>query len=98
MAKEVVPNETVLAAESFIYGARLANEKLGVPLVTLLFKYTSLFLGPEAMPRLPGMRLPAYAPAWYRRWLYRRVETTDGLERAAELIEAVDPTTVSPVA
>lgn len=79
VAAQLVPDETVLVATSFIFGARVANEKLGVPLVTLVVKYTECFRGPEAMPRLPGVTAPAWAPAWYRRRVYRRV--TRALDR-----------------
>lgn len=81
IAKRFVPRETVLVGPTFTYGARIAHDKLGVPLVTLHSKATSCFRGPDAMPRMRGVLGSRLAPAFYRRWLYGRL--TRRLDRSA---------------
>src|SRR5262249_13831563 len=64
VAARYVPGETVVAAGSLAFGARIAQEKLGVPLVTVHLQ-PGLFRSVYQSPVLPGI----YLPDWYPRSL-----------------------------
>jgi UDP:flavonoid glycosyltransferase YjiC (YdhE family) len=61
LAERHVPGETVAAAPGWLFGARLAQEKLGLPLATVALQ--PLMLG--SIYDVPGL------PAWVPRWLPR---------------------------
>jgi UDP:flavonoid glycosyltransferase YjiC (YdhE family) len=65
-----VPGETVVAASLMAFGARLAQEKLGVPLVSVLLQPAALRSAYQA-PVLPGAFLPGWLPAAAKRLVYR---------------------------
>jgi UDP:flavonoid glycosyltransferase YjiC (YdhE family) len=69
IASRYVSGQTVVAAGSLALGARVAQDKLGVPVATVHLQpviFRSLFQS----PRLPGNPVPAWTPAWYKRAMY----------------------------
>jgi rhamnosyltransferase subunit B len=71
VVERYVPGETVVAASVLAFGARLAQEKLGVPMVSVELQPAMLRSGHQA-PVLPGMFLPDWMPAAVKRlafWL-----------------------------
>ncbi len=64
-----VPNETVVAAVESAIGARIAHEKLGVPLATIhpaADKIRSVFRAPV----IPGLWMPQWMPRWFKSLLF----------------------------
>lgn len=59
---------TVVVAPPFGYGARIAQERFGLPVVTL---HATPFLveSRTASPRLPGLAIPRTLPSRFRHWL-----------------------------
>jgi rhamnosyltransferase subunit B len=71
IADRYVPGETVVAASLLAFGARLAQEKLGVPTISVELQPAMLRSGRQASV-LPGMALPDWLPAPLKRlafWL-----------------------------
>ena len=67
------PMRTVVAASCLTVGARVAQEKLGVPMATVLLQ-PSMLRSAYQSPVLAGIRLPDWlSPAWKRRY-YRIVD------------------------
>ncbi|MBY0526425.1 MAG: glycosyltransferase [Gemmataceae bacterium] len=67
------PGETIIAGPPMAIGARLAHDKLGVPLATVLLQPTfirSVYLVPEGYRYL----LPRWSPIFYRRLWIRFVD------------------------
>jgi len=60
----------VVVASSSAFGARIAQDRLGIPLVTL-HVLPLLVESRFAPPRLPGLPLPAFLPARFRDWIGR---------------------------
>ncbi|MBL8825655.1 MAG: glycosyltransferase, partial [Planctomycetaceae bacterium] len=58
------PGETLIVGSSLAFGARLAQDKLGIPAVTVHLS-PSLFRSDFEGPRLPGMCVHR-GPAWFR--------------------------------
>jgi rhamnosyltransferase subunit B len=65
-----VPGETVVVASVLAFGARVAEEKLGVPLVSIDLQPALLRSGYQA-PVLPGTFLPAWLPPFVKRFAFR---------------------------
>ena len=65
-----LPGSTVIAAGSLAFGARMANEKLDIPLGTVHLS-PSLFTSVHDMPRLPVMNPPAWAPKFIKRFFWK---------------------------
>jgi len=57
IAERYVPGETVVAGSSFAYGARIAQEKLGVPVATVHYQPTML-RGFGDLPSIPAVATP----------------------------------------
>jgi UDP:flavonoid glycosyltransferase YjiC (YdhE family) len=75
VAERYVPGETVVAAGSLAFGARIAQEKLGVPLATVHLQ-PQVFRSCYRAPVLPGMFLPDWMPVPLKRaqyWLLDRL-------------------------
>ncbi|HJT75634.1 MAG TPA: glycosyltransferase, partial [Gemmataceae bacterium] len=75
VAERYVPGETVVAAGSLAFGARIAQERLGVPLATVHLQPSVLRSAHQA-PILPGLFLPDWLPAPLKRaqyWLADRL-------------------------
>ena len=62
------PGQTLVAAPTLAIGARLAHDKLGVPLATILLQPTFIRSVVDASK---GVLLPRWAPAAYRRLRFR---------------------------
>ncbi len=62
--------DCVAVASSSMFGARTAQDRLGVPLVTL-HVLPMLIESRSAPPRLPGLPLPEFLPARFRHWMGR---------------------------
>lgn len=65
----------VMAASSLALGARVANEKLHIPMATVHLA-PAVFQSVHDMAKYPGLSLPAIAPKWLRRlifWMMNRV-------------------------
>jgi UDP:flavonoid glycosyltransferase YjiC (YdhE family) len=69
IAGHYVPGETVVAASLIALGARLAQEKLGVPLATVALS-PLVFRSAYQSPVLPGIPLPAWLPRPAKRFVY----------------------------
>lgn len=65
-----VPGETVVAAQVTAYGARIAQEALGVPLVTIDLQ-PALIRSAIAPPVLPRHGFVSLLPVPLRRWIFR---------------------------
>ena len=69
VARRAVPGETVVVAHHTALGARVAHDRLGIPLV-------SVHLAPAGLrsayfpPVQPPLRFPRWAPRWYVRSAY----------------------------
>jgi UDP:flavonoid glycosyltransferase YjiC (YdhE family) len=70
VAQRYVPGETVVVASLLAFGARIAQEKLGVPMVSIELQPAMLRSVYQA-PVLPGMFLPDWLPAFVKRFAYR---------------------------
>jgi rhamnosyltransferase subunit B len=84
IADRYAPGETVVIAQGWLFGARIAQEKLGVPLATV---YLQPVLFGSAHDN-PG--LPHWAPRWIPRLVNRLVEWSvdRGLGRAIDTFRA----------
>jgi rhamnosyltransferase subunit B len=69
IAERYVPGETVVVASTLGFGARCAQEKLGVPLATVHLS-PSVFRSDYHNPVLPGMFLPHWLPCSLKRSQY----------------------------
>src|SRR5262245_40450307 len=69
VAARHVPGETVVVAGSLAFGARVAQEHLGVPLVTVHLQ-PALFRSAFQTPVLPGVYLPDWYPRSFKRFLF----------------------------
>ncbi len=73
VAAENRPGETVVAGSSLALGARLAQEKLGLPLATVHLA-PSVFRSVYQPPVLSGMTLPSWMPRPIQRFLWSAVD------------------------
>ena len=69
IAERYVPGETVVVASLLAFGARLAQEKLGVPMVSVELQPAVLRSSYQA-PVLPGMWMPGWLPGPIKRFMY----------------------------
>jgi UDP:flavonoid glycosyltransferase YjiC (YdhE family) len=67
------PGRTVVAASSLALGARLAQERLGVPTATIHLQ-PSVMRTVYDLPRLPGLAIPAWMPHPIKRALWRAID------------------------
>ena len=70
IAERFVPGETVVAAQVTAFGARLAREKLGVPLATINLQ-PAMLRSVHVAPVLPTLPMPEGMPKAIKRWIYR---------------------------
>lgn len=63
-------DQCVVVASSSSFGARVAQDRFGLPLVTV-HVMPLLIESRYAPPRLPGLPLPEFLPARFRHWLGR---------------------------
>jgi UDP:flavonoid glycosyltransferase YjiC (YdhE family) len=69
IAAHHAPGETVVAAGSLALGARVAQEKLGVPLATVHLQ-PSVFRSVYRAPALPGLVMPDWLPRFAKGFLW----------------------------
>jgi rhamnosyltransferase subunit B len=69
IAARYVPGETVVVAGSLAFGARIAQEKLGVPMVSVHLQ-PALFRSVYQTPKLPGLYLPDWYPRFVKSFLF----------------------------
>lgn len=67
------PAETVVAASGFLYGARIAYEKLGTPYATLHLQ-PALFRSAYETPAMGGFFFPRWWPRWFKRVYFRLLD------------------------
>ncbi len=72
IAKLKKPN-TVVISQSIAPGARVAHEKLGIPLITMNLQPVS-FWSIEKPPHFSGMAIPATYPHWLKKFLLSTAE------------------------
>ncbi len=70
IASRYVPGETAVVTGSLGVGARVAHEKLGVPLA-MLHLQPSLFRSVHETSVYPGFRFPSHTPRIFKRLFYR---------------------------
>ena len=64
-----LPGKTVVAAPLTAFGARIAQEKLGIPLATLHLQPV-VFRSMDDTPRLPPMLTGSHIPHWLKRFQF----------------------------
>jgi rhamnosyltransferase subunit B len=69
-----VPGRTVVAGTLLAVGARIAQEKLGVPYATVGFA-PAVIRSSISIPKLPGLPLNDSSPAWFKTFVYWMVDT-----------------------
>jgi rhamnosyltransferase subunit B len=69
IAERYIPGETVVVASLLAFGARLAQEKLGVPMVSVELQPVMLRSSYQA-PVLPGLAMPDWLPGPLKRLAY----------------------------
>jgi len=74
-----LPGNTVLAAGSLAFGARMAREKLQIPLATVHLA-PSLFISVHEPPRLPMLNVPDWAPKFIKRLYWKLGDRALGKE------------------
>jgi rhamnosyltransferase subunit B len=74
IVERYVPGETVVVASTLAFGARCAQEKLGLPLVNVHLS-PSVFRSDYHNPVLPGMFLPYWLPRALKRSQYWLADT-----------------------
>lgn len=74
IAARYVPGDTVVVASGTAYGARVAHDKLGVPLATVHLS-PAMFRSVFRPPVQPPLVLPGWLPHWSKRAVYWLVDT-----------------------
>src|SRR5687767_4479674 len=69
----VVPGETVIAAGTLAFGARMLQDEIGVPVATVHLQ-PSILWSVYDTPRLPLGAWLAVAPPWLKRWFFTLVD------------------------
>jgi UDP:flavonoid glycosyltransferase YjiC (YdhE family) len=69
LAGRYVRGRTVVVAGSLAFGARIAQDRLGIPTATVHLQ-PSVFLSAYEPPVLPGLPVKASMPRWWNRLLY----------------------------
>lgn len=73
IAARYVPGETAVVAGSLAYGARVAHDRLGVPLA-MAHLQPSFFRSLDEFPVYPGVPLSSRSPRFAKRLFYRAVD------------------------
>ncbi|MDQ3440244.1 MAG: glycosyltransferase [Planctomycetota bacterium] len=68
-----VPGETVVVAHAIALGARIAQDKLGVPTVTVQLA-PAVFRSLHQPPKLPGLYMPTWLPNGIKRGMWRLID------------------------
>jgi UDP:flavonoid glycosyltransferase YjiC (YdhE family) len=83
-----IPGQTVVVAGSLNLAARLAHDRLGVPLATLLLQ-PAFLRSVHRSPVLPGMPTPDWAPQAWKRFVYFLSDALLGDRVAGPAVNAV---------
>jgi UDP:flavonoid glycosyltransferase YjiC (YdhE family) len=84
LAAQYVAGETIVVASFMAFGARIAHDKLGVPLVTIYSNPADIrSVHRESIG--PGFFFPRWLPLWCRRLCYRGVDRLADRELAPEI-------------
>ncbi len=70
ISERYIPGETVVVAAGIALGARIAADKLGVPVVTVQLQPLSIFTAHEH-PVYPNMNIPRWWPSSFKRAFFR---------------------------
>ncbi|HSU65309.1 MAG TPA: nucleotide disphospho-sugar-binding domain-containing protein [Tepidisphaeraceae bacterium] len=73
IADNSVRGDTVVAASTLAFGARVAQDHLGIPTATVHLQ-PSVFISALRPPTLPGTFMPAWLPVWMRRMQIRLID------------------------
>jgi UDP:flavonoid glycosyltransferase YjiC (YdhE family) len=84
VAERYIPGETLVITNCFGFGARAAQQKLGVPLVSIHLQ-PSIMWSDYDSPYLPGMIAGPRTPRWFKRLQFRIGEAIV-IDRAARPI------------
>jgi rhamnosyltransferase subunit B len=82
------PEKTLVVASGLAFGARLAQEKLNLPLVTIHLQ-PNIFLSTYDLPVIPGLPVPGWTPHPLKRWLMGAIDRTV-LERYTHNLDPTD--------
>ena len=74
VASRYVPGKTITAGTLLAVGARIAQEKLGVPFATVGFA-PAVIRSSIAIPKLPGLPLRDSSPEWLKKFMYWMVDS-----------------------
>ncbi|HEY7087715.1 MAG TPA: glycosyltransferase [Tepidisphaeraceae bacterium] len=64
-----IPGETVMVASTLSMGARIAQEKLGIPTASAHIA-PCILRSVYDNPKLPGLFMPRWFPKWLKRWIW----------------------------
>lgn len=73
ISQNTVPGQTLVVASTLALGARVAQEQLKIPTVTVHLQ-PSIFRSVIDPPHLQGLYMPPWLPAWAKRAQYRLVD------------------------
>ncbi|HEV2295802.1 MAG TPA: nucleotide disphospho-sugar-binding domain-containing protein [Tepidisphaeraceae bacterium] len=74
IARRYIPFETVVVAHAIALGARIAQDKLGVPTATVQLA-PAVFRSMHQPPRLPGLHMPDWLPLAVKRAMWWMIDT-----------------------
>ncbi|HWE93693.1 MAG TPA: nucleotide disphospho-sugar-binding domain-containing protein [Tepidisphaeraceae bacterium] len=74
VAAHNVPGDTVMASSILAMGARAAQDKLGIPMATIHLQ-PAVFRSTVNAPKLPGMLLGPWVPAWMIALQWKVIDT-----------------------
>ncbi|MGB7160607.1 MAG: nucleotide disphospho-sugar-binding domain-containing protein [Tepidisphaeraceae bacterium] len=73
IAERYVPGETVVVAHAIALGARIAQDKLGIPTATVQLA-PAVFRSVHQAPKLAGLYMPDWMPLGMKRGLWRFID------------------------
>jgi UDP:flavonoid glycosyltransferase YjiC (YdhE family) len=74
IAQRYVPGQTIVIAHSIAFGARLAQDALGVPTITIQLA-PAVFRSVHEAPKLPGLFMPRWMPKPIKRMNWWLIDT-----------------------
>lgn len=75
IVRRFVPHQTIVVAHGIAFGARIAQERLGVPTVTVHLA-PAVLRSVDDTPRLPGLPVRPWMPRWAKRAAYHLADRT----------------------
>jgi len=70
VAKHAVPGQTVMISSCLSFGARIARDKLGIPLITVHLQPSAMWSVHDS-PKLPPLWTSAWLPSWVKNLQFR---------------------------